>query len=91
MKAMSLLPFLLLSAFPLPAQQNSVDLFVDKEYASLESLYEYLHSNPELSYNEANTSQRIAEELRKLGFEGNGEGRKVLRTPPEPATVLLPF
>lgn len=69
MNAKTLLPIFLLSAFPLHAQENSIDSFIDKEYASLETLYHYLHSNPELSYNEAKTSERIAEELRKLGFE----------------------
>src|SRR5262245_48936759 len=46
-----------------------IDSFIDKDYPSLESLYKYLHSHPELSYNEVDTSQRIAEELRKVGYE----------------------
>jgi hippurate hydrolase len=51
------------------AQDNSVDSLIQKEYSSLESLYKHLHSNPELSYHEEKTSARIAEELKKLGFE----------------------
>jgi len=43
--------------------------FLGKEYPSLEQLYKYLHSHPELSSQEKNTSERIAEELRKCGFE----------------------
>jgi hippurate hydrolase len=39
------------------------------EYASLEKLYKYLHTHPELSYREKDTSARMAAELRRLGFE----------------------
>lgn len=48
---------------------DQVKDFLDKEYLSLEQLYKYLHSHPELSSQEKNTSERIAEELRKCGFE----------------------
>lgn len=69
MRAKIFLPIFLLSSFSIHAQQSSINSSIDKEYPSLDSLYEYLHSHPELSYNEANTSQRIAEELRKSGYE----------------------
>jgi len=46
-----------------------LDALIENEYASLETLYKQLHANPELSYHESNTSARIAEELRKAGFE----------------------
>ena len=39
------------------------------EYPSLQKLYEYLHSRPELSLHEKETSKRLAEELRSCGFE----------------------
>ncbi len=42
---------------------------VDKEYADLEKLYKHFHTHPELSYCEAETSQRIAQEWKKLGFD----------------------
>ena len=62
--------FILLCATAAFAQNNSsIDSFIQKEYASLENLYKHLHSNPELSYQEEKTAARIAEELRKLGFE----------------------
>jgi len=48
---------------------DQVKDFLGKEYLSLEQLYKYLHSHPELSSQEKNTSERIAEELRKCGFE----------------------
>lgn len=51
------------------SQQASVDSLIAKEYGSLEVLYKHLHSNPELSHHEAQTSKKIVEELQKLGFE----------------------
>jgi len=65
---------------------------IDEDYAYLEDLYLHLHQNPELSYQEEETMQRIAAELRKVGFEvtenvggfglvgvmENGEGPTVL-------------
>lgn len=42
---------------------------VEKEYASLFELYKDLHQTPELSFFEKNTSKKMADELRKLGFE----------------------
>lgn len=40
---------------------NSINKYLD--------LYYHLHKNPELSFKEYNTSKRIAEELRKAGFQ----------------------
>src|SRR5262249_2336101 len=39
------------------------------EHASLDDLYKHLHTHPELSLQEEATSGRLAEELKKLGFE----------------------
>ena len=41
---------------------------IQEDYAYLESLYLHLHKNPELSFHEAKTSDRMATELRELGF-----------------------
>jgi hippurate hydrolase len=41
----------------------------DREYESLDGLYLHLHQNPELSYFEEKTGERLAEEMRRLGFE----------------------
>ncbi len=38
-------------------------------YASLETLYKYLHTHPELSFEEEQTAARMAKELKSLGFE----------------------
>ena len=40
----------------------------DKDYDYLFDLYQHLHRNPELSFHEEKTGQRIAEELKKVGF-----------------------
>src|SRR5262249_50564372 len=42
---------------------------LDTELASLRTLYEHLHSNPELSLQEAATAARMAKELKAAGFE----------------------
>src|SRR4051812_24563500 len=80
----TILPALLLTGL-LPAAEPSVkDLAgdvrkaVDGEYTTLETLYKHLHSSPELSLEEVQTSARLAKELKSLGFEvtekvgGNG-------------------
>ncbi|MFO0936990.1 MAG: hypothetical protein U0798_10805, partial [Gemmataceae bacterium] len=57
----------------LPAWTKSVlpaiDAKIETEKADLLALYTHLHTHPELSLREEKTSQRIAEELRKLGFD----------------------
>ena len=42
---------------------------LDADYASLDALYQQLHTNPELSLMEEQTAVRIAAELRAAGFE----------------------
>src|SRR6266850_667578 len=42
---------------------------LDQIYPQLDALYVDLHKNPELSTKEQRTSARMAEELRKLGYE----------------------
>src|ERR1700688_4142197 len=51
---------------------------IDAVYPQVESLYLDLHRNPELSYHEEKTAAKIADQLRKLGYDvttgvgGNG-------------------
>jgi amidohydrolase len=47
-----------------PSQQQ-----IDALYPQMRALYEDLHRNPELSLHEEKTAARIADELRKLGYE----------------------
>ena len=60
-------------AFPAPAEAEggavALAAAVDREYPSLQKLYEHLHSHPELSFREVQTAARVAEELRQAGLE----------------------
>jgi amidohydrolase len=58
------------------AAQTSTPLDVESransEYGSLFQLYRDLHANPELSFHESKTSERLQQELRSVGFEVTG-------------------
>jgi hippurate hydrolase len=41
---------------------------IEADYSYLQALYQHLHANPELSFKEEKTSQRLAKEMRDLGF-----------------------
>ena len=49
--------------------RQSVDAIIERELPKLLEIYKYLHINPEISYQEQKTSEFVAKELRKLGFE----------------------
>lgn len=51
------------------AGQQALDGPLAQELPALVSVYEQLHSHPELSYHEQETSRFLAQELRSLGFE----------------------
>ncbi|MGR4871909.1 amidohydrolase [Variovorax sp. LARHSF232] len=53
-------------ASPLQAQISPI---VAGMYPSLEALYKDLHAHPELAFQEVRTAAKLAEEMRKLGFE----------------------
>jgi amidohydrolase len=76
-----------------PATRDLVRSRVEQEYPSLFELYKHLHSHPELSFQETQSAARVAEELRRAGFEvTTGVGRQglvaVLRNGKGP-TVLV--
>jgi hippurate hydrolase len=54
-----------------PALQHlpAIDKRIDAEVADLLALYKHLHANPELSLQEEKSAARMADELKKLGFE----------------------
>src|SRR4051794_34575708 len=54
---------------PIHAVQPLVQSRIEAEYPNLFELYKDLHTHPELSFQEAKTSARFAEELRKAGLE----------------------
>src|SRR5437867_2632406 len=51
------------------AARELVQPRVEQDYGELLELYKHLHTHPELSFLEEKTSARVAEELRKAGFE----------------------
>ena len=80
---------LLLSPF---AQATTLDLNLKKTMPEIEKLYLDLHQSPELSYHEKQTGQKLAKQLKQLGFTvtdnvggygvvgiyGNGDGPTVM-------------
>ena len=54
------------AALPLHARIAPV---VAGMYSSLETLYKDLHAHPEIAFQEVKTAARMAEEMRRLGFE----------------------
>ncbi len=63
-----LLPRCGLAQSPPPAREQ-VQSRLQQEYPSLFELYKHLHAHPELSLHEQQSAARMAEELRKAGFE----------------------
>lgn len=51
------------------AIRDEVRMKVGQEYPNLFEFYKDLHSHPELSFHEERSAGRVAEELRKAGFE----------------------
>src|SRR5262245_7511713 len=51
------------------ATDGTIQRRIDAEYTSLEKLYVHLHAHPELSYREAQTAAKLADELKRLGLE----------------------
>jgi len=56
-------------AQPSDALRETVRSRVNQEYPSLFELYKHLHANPELSFHEEKTATRVAEELKRAGYE----------------------
>jgi amidohydrolase len=66
-----LLPLVLVPtlAFTADAWRSPTPQQIDAIYPQMRALYEDLHRNPELSLHEEKTEAKIADQLRKLGFE----------------------
>ena len=83
MKKIIYLPLIFLLSF-LKAEENNIDLF---------GLYKHLHANPELSYQEFETSEKLAKILENIGYEVTrnigGNGVVALLNNGEGETVLL--
>lgn len=51
------------------AKSKEVSKLVNKEFPSLVKLYQHLHQNPELSFQEKQTAKMMARQLMELGFD----------------------
>jgi len=88
-----LFPFLSARGGSVGPEPELIQARVNQEYASLFALYKELHTHPELSFQEEQTSARVGDELRKAGYEvATGVGKHgvvgVLRNSSGP-TVLV--
>tara|TARA_Y100000589_G_C26622029_1_gene414540 strand:+ start:13 stop:237 length:225 start_codon:yes stop_codon:yes gene_type:complete len=68
MKSVFLFFLFCVSIIAAPTQKDVRDS-VDKEFSNLLKLYQHLHANPEISFQEEKTGLRLGAEMRKLGFE----------------------
>jgi amidohydrolase len=66
--ACAVLPLLVVQLFAADAWRAPSKAQIDGIYPQVETLYEDLHRNPELSYHEEKTAATIADQLRKVGF-----------------------
>jgi hippurate hydrolase len=79
---------------PAQAQDRALHEAVAADYrANLAGLWDHFHQNPELSGREVNTSARMAQELRALGYEvttgvGGTGVVAILRNGPGPTVML---
>ncbi len=58
-----------MTAEELSVLKEKVAEMIDAERPHMEEISRFVHSNPELGYQEFKASKRLAEELRKIGFE----------------------
>jgi hippurate hydrolase len=70
----------------------SIEKSVEADYPKLDALYKDIHAHPEIAFQEVKTAERLATEMRALGFEvtekvgktglvaiyGNGEGPTIM-------------
>jgi hippurate hydrolase len=83
---------ILRAAEPVTERATVIRAKIDTEYEGLVELYKHLHTHPELSYQEILTADRLAKEMKEIGFDvatrvgghglvcvyKNGEGPTVL-------------
>ena len=69
MKAALFLSLILCASVFAAPSQKAVRERVGGELPSLLKLYQHLHANPEISFQEKETAKTLAAELEKIGFE----------------------
>ncbi|WP_230598518.1 amidohydrolase [Xanthomonas albilineans] len=75
------------------AVKQDVDGVLEQHYPQLEALYKSVHQHPELGFEETATAQRLAKEMRALGFQVNeGIGKTglvaIYRNGPGPTVMV---
>ncbi|WP_230598400.1 amidohydrolase [Xanthomonas albilineans] len=73
--------------------KQDVDGVLEQHYPQLEALYKSVHQHPELGFEETATAQRLAKEMRALGFQVNeGIGKTglvaIYRNGPGPTVMV---
>lgn len=63
-----LVAFCFLISSGVTAKADALKQAVTEDYGYLESLYQHLHANPELSFKEEQTAARLVKEMKELGF-----------------------
>ena len=63
-----ILAFLTSAALAAEIPPAEISSLVEKEFASLATLYRELHASPELSFHEEKSASRLAAEIRQLGW-----------------------
>ncbi len=58
-----------ISATTLQIEPTSIQQHINQIYPQVENLYQDLHANPELGFEEFKTAEKLAKEMRELGFE----------------------
>ncbi|QNA89958.1 amidohydrolase [Massilia sp. Dwa41.01b] len=66
---------------------------LDKDYPAIEALYQDLHRNPELAFNEHQTAKKLADRVKALGYEvttgiGGTGFVAILKNGPGPTAML---
>ena len=66
-KIIFIIPLILIFSFI--SKNNKFENYIEEEIPYLKDLYIDIHKNPEISLMEKETSIKLANELRKVGFE----------------------
>ncbi len=66
-KIILIIPLILIFSFI--SKNNKFENYIEEEIPYLKDLYINIHQNPEISLMEKETSIKLANELRKVGFE----------------------
>ncbi|OMI05831.1 peptidase M20 [Bradyrhizobium brasilense] len=56
-------------ALEITAAKSEIDSQLDRDYPALEAIYKDIHQHPELAFHETRTAEKLASEMRALGFE----------------------